>query len=147
MYKNSWSRSYWKSKMAAKASPFEIYLALLFLNRNAIWRETLLEVSRWLLCKKVAKICWLEMQDSCHHKNHYWTFSLEVERYRAILANLLYMLELAHVKTYNMTSKDSYQPVYPPSMARVLIYPSLSSPEAVKGACDQWRLWVAQVLL
>ena len=46
-------------------------------------------------------------------------------------------------KTYNktcVTSKDSYQPVHPPSMARVLVYPSLDSPEAVKGTCDQRRL-------
>ena len=41
----------------------------------------------------------------------------------------------AHDKTYNqacMTSKDSDKPVHPPSMARVLFYPSLDSLEAVK---------------
>ena len=31
------------------------------------------------------------------------------------------------------TLKDSNQPVHPPSMAWVLIYPSLDSPEAVEG--------------
>ena len=39
-------------------------------------------------------------------------------------------------KTYNktyFTSTDSYQHVHPPSMARVLVYPSLHSPEAVEG--------------
>ena len=47
-------------------------------------------------------------------------------------------------KTYNktcVTSKDSDQPVHPPSMARVLVYPSFNSPDAVKGTCDQRRLW------
>ena len=50
--------------------------------------------------------------------------------------------EPAHDKTYDqacVTSKD--QPVHPPSMARVLVYPSLDSREAVKGPCDQRRLW------
>ena len=40
-----------------------------------------------------------------------------------------------------VTSKDSDKLVHPPSMARVLIYLSLDSPEAVKGTCDQRRLW------
>ena len=47
----------------------------------------------------------------------------------------------AHDKTYNktcVTRKDSDQPIRPPSMARVLVYPSL---EAVEGTCDQRRLW------
>ena len=35
------------------------------------------------------------------------------------------------------TSKDSDQP----SMARVFIHPSLDSPEAVEGTCNQRRLW------
>ena len=37
----------------------------------------------------------------------------------------------AHYKTYKdcVTSKDSDQPVYPSSMARVLVYPSLDSAE------------------
>ena len=51
--------------------------------------------------------------------------------------------EPAHDKTYNkacVTSKDSDQPVDPPSMARVLLYPSLDSPQAVEGICDQRRL-------
>ena len=39
----------------------------------------------------------------------------------------------AYDKTYNMTRKDSDQPVNPPSMARVLVYPSLDSPETVEG--------------
>ena len=33
----------------------------------------------------------------------------------------------------SVTSKDSDQPVHPPSMARVLVYPSLDSLEAVEG--------------
>ena len=47
-------------------------------------------------------------------------------------------------KTYNktcVTSKDSNQPVHPSSMARVLVHPSLDSPEAVEGTCVQRRLW------
>ena len=51
--------------------------------------------------------------------------------------------EPAHNKTYSKTcetSKDSDQPVHPPSMARVLVRPSLDSPEAVEGACSQRRL-------
>ena len=51
--------------------------------------------------------------------------------------------EPVHTKTYNntcVTSKDPDQPVHPPSMARVLVYPSLDSPEAVEGPCNQQRL-------
>ena len=47
--------------------------------------------------------------------------------------------EPAHDKTYNktcVTGKDSDKPVHPPSMARVLVHPSLDSPEAIEGACD-----------
>ena len=33
----------------------------------------------------------------------------------------------------HVTSKDSDQPVHPPSMARVLVHPSLDSLEAVEG--------------
>ena len=39
------------------------------------------------------------------------------------------------------TSKDSDQPLHPPSMARVLLYPSLDSFEAVEGRYDKWNLW------
>ena len=42
----------------------------------------------------------------------------------------------AHDKTYNktcVTSKGSDQDVHPPSMARVLVHPSLDSPEIVEG--------------
>ena len=39
-----------------------------------------------------------------------------------------------------VTSKDSDQHVHTPSMARVLVYPSLDSPEAVEGNYDQRRL-------
>ena len=52
--------------------------------------------------------------------------------------------ELTHDKTYNkkcMTSKDSAQPVHPPSMARVLVHLSLNNSEAVEGVCNQRRLW------
>ena len=48
--------------------------------------------------------------------------------------------EPAHDKTYNnacVTSKDSDKPVHPSSMARVLVYPSLNSPENAKVTCDQ----------
>ena len=44
--------------------------------------------------------------------------------------------EPAPDETYNKTcstSKDSDQSVHPPSMARVLIYPFLDSPESVEG--------------
>ena len=47
--------------------------------------------------------------------------------------------EQAHNKTYNntyVTSNESDQPVHPQSMARVLVHPSLDSPEAVEGTCD-----------
>ena len=49
----------------------------------------------------------------------------------------------AQDQTYNktcVTSIDSDQPVHPPCIARVLVYPSLDSPEAVDGTCDQRRL-------
>ena len=51
--------------------------------------------------------------------------------------------EPAHDKAYNkicLTSKDSDQLVHPPSMARVIVYPSLNKPEAVEVICDQQRL-------
>ena len=47
--------------------------------------------------------------------------------------------ELAHDKAYNktcMTSKDSDQPVHPPSKAMVLTYPSLDSQEAIEDTFD-----------
>ena len=37
--------------------------------------------------------------------------------------------------------KNSDQPVHPPSMAVVLLYPSLDSLETVEGTCDQQRPW------
>ena len=52
--------------------------------------------------------------------------------------------EPAHDKTYNKTcatSNDSGQPVYPPTMARVLVYPSSDSLAALERTCDQRRLW------
>ena len=48
-----------------------------------------------------------------------------------------------------MTSKDSDKPVHPPSMARVLIYPSLDSPEQRLIRLHKWAGWsllVTQVL-
>ena len=48
--------------------------------------------------------------------------------------------EKAHDKTYNktcVTSKDSDQPVHPPSMARVLVDSSLGSPETVECTGDR----------
>ena len=53
------------------------------------------------------------------------------------------LFEPAHDKTYNktfVTSKDSDQSIHSPSMAMVLIYPSLDSLETVEGMCDQQRL-------
>ena len=44
--------------------------------------------------------------------------------------------EKAHDETYNkssVNSKDSDEPVHPPSMAMVLVYPSLDSPEVVEA--------------
>ena len=38
------------------------------------------------------------------------------------------------------TTKDSDQPVCPSSMAKVLVYPSLDSVEAVEGTYNQRRL-------
>ena len=46
--------------------------------------------------------------------------------------------EPSHGKTYSktfVTSKDPDQLVHPSSMARVLVYPSLVSQEAVEGTC------------
>ena len=53
-------------------------------------------------------------------------------------------IDPAHDKTYNktcVTSKDSDQPVHPPSMAKIFVYPSLDRLEAVEGTCNQQRLW------
>ena len=41
-----------------------------------------------------------------------------------------------------VASKDSDQPVHPPSMARGPVYPSFDNPEAVEDTCDQRRLWL-----
>ena len=40
-----------------------------------------------------------------------------------------------------VTSKDIGQPVHQPSLARVLVYPFLDSPEAVEDTCNQRELW------
>ena len=37
-------------------------------------------------------------------------------------------------------AKDTDHPVHQPITARVLVQPSLYSPEAVEGTCDQRRL-------
>ena len=70
------------------------------------------------------------------------SFCLDNSRsYKETLEN---MFETAQDKTYNktcVTSKDSDQPIYPPSIARVLFYPSLDIPEAVEDTCDQRKLW------
>ena len=51
--------------------------------------------------------------------------------------------EQAHNKTYNktfVTSKDSDQLVHPTSMTRILVHPSLDSPEVVEGTCVEYSL-------
>ena len=55
--------------------------------------------------------------------------------------SLIWASRRQHHNTSCVTSTDSDQPVYPLCMARVLVYLSLDSPEAVEGTCDQWRLW------
>ena len=65
-----------------------------------------------------------------------------------IAAHLVYgrvRNEQEHDKTYNtcttyVNSKDSDQPVHPPSAARILVYPSLDRLGAVEGTYDQRRL-------
>ena len=52
---------------------------------------------------------------------------------------VLLPFEPVHNKTC-VTSEDSNQPEHPPSMARTLFNPSLDSPKAVEGTCDQRRL-------
>ena len=37
-------------------------------------------------------------------------------------------------------NNDLDQPVHPPSRAKVRVHPSLDSPDAVEGTCDQQRL-------
>ena len=49
-------------------------------------------------------------------------------------------IETAHDKTYNKSSKDSNQPVQPPSAARALVYRSLDCLGDVEGTCDRRRL-------
>ena len=55
--------------------------------------------------------------------------------------NSLYMSQrttnLLVIRHVRVTSKDSDKPVHPLSTARVPVYPSLHSLEAVKGTCDQ----------
>ena len=52
--------------------------------------------------------------------------------------------EPVHNKIYNnicVTSKDSDQPVHPPSMPTVLVWLSFDSLEATEGTCIQQRFW------
>ena len=70
--------------------------------------------------------------------------SFRLDNSRSYKETLENMFETAQDKTYNttcVTSKVSDQPIYPPSIARVLFYPSLDIPEAVEDTCDQRRLW------
>ena len=56
----------------------------------------------------------------------------------------------AHDLTYNKpcaTSEDSDQPVHPPSIARVLVYPSLDSPEAVKDTSAKTPIRLRNMIL
>ena len=39
------------------------------------------------------------------------------------------------------TSKYTVQLAHPSSIARVLVYPSVDSLEAIDGTCDQRKLW------
>ena len=60
--------------------------------------------------------------------------------YSPTYGNIIMAIEPGYDKTYNKTCVpriDSDQSVYPPSMARVLIYPSLDSLEAAEGTCNQ----------
>ena len=57
-----------------------------------------------------------------------------------IVDGIFVLFEPAHNKTYSktcVTSKDSDQPVHSPSIARVLVYPSLDGVDAIEGTCDQ----------
>ena len=71
-----------------------------------------------------------------------WAFTVRIcPKTRIHMAQPI--IEPAQHQTYNktcMTSKDSDQPVAPPSVARVLVHPTIDSPEAVEGTCDQRRL-------
>ena len=73
-----------------------------------------------------------------------WTvfaFSCSVQglEYTTTLTSSLFnFIEKIHMSQYSktcVTSKDSDQPVQPPSVARVLVYPSLDSLETVEGTC------------
>ena len=62
---------------------------------------------------------------------------------RIFLGTFAYINKPAHDKTYNktsVTSKDSYQPVHPLNMTRVLVYSFLGSQRAKEGICDHQRL-------
>ena len=70
--------------------------------------------------------------------SRYWGMPKQVKHKRKL------SIKPAHDKTYHktcVTSKDSGQPVNPPSIARVLVYLSSHSLEAAEGPCDQRRLW------
>ena len=69
-----------------------------------------------------------------HTQLYWWLFQ----------GGLYVAYEPKHDKTYNttcVTSNESYQPVHPPSIAKVLIYSLLDSSKAVERTCDQQRLW------
>ena len=84
---------------------------------------------------------------------HNLCFEQKYEKYQNFYLNTLFLVVKFSVylnrrvfimKFYNkicVTTKDSNQPFHPPSMARVLVYPSLDSLEAVEDTCNQRKLW------
>ena len=73
-----------------------------------------------------------------YHQENEFAIGKKIKRHFGFKKIKLNWFGPVHDKTYNktyVTSKDSYQPVHPSNMPKVLVYPSLDSPEAVEGTC------------
>ena len=103
------------------------------------------QCTQWIFCSDCAivRLIWIFTLCTCP-KIRYLTMRIIFCIVRLMSTTALLSNEPAHDETYHKTcvfSKDSDQPVHPPSMAWVLVYPFLNSLAAVKGTCDQRRLW------
>ena len=83
----------------------------------------------------------------CKSYSHFFSKNISIyaifndQSFNDTLTNNIYSFEQLGPDKSCVTSKDSDQPVHPPSMARAPVYSSLDSLEAVEGTCDQQRPW------
>ena len=79
----------------------------------------------------------------CKSYSHFFSKNISIyaifndQSFNDTLTNNIYSFEQLGPDKCCVTSKDSDQPVHPPSMAKALVYSSLDSLEAVEGTCDR----------